>query len=652
MADERQKLQSFLKLIRDSFGQELDHGDIDLRDQCSAEMNRLVTEKELRDAIKDLDKENTGRGASLLDAIRKRSSKQKLLASPLDQQNTGQDNQNPADSNEAGSPAVTQHGRTGGEAHDAPKPPNNLKRPGIDLEETADYKRARAAGIEPRKAALPIVDKFSIYSGIGEDIQGGVIGRVATTNIDEQPEFFTRLSTPGTTSRTEAHIEAAEHLDRAHRAEGTKRKYHSTFRVGYEEDMRMFIKHYYRVDTEGVITFQIETVLDACIIAVHNDIKKAVTAFAKNKFTRQEFMLPLKQVTEPPNATLAVLIRAMASVAERQIKSIPEELAVLFNRSKLEETYLASTLSEEFTINTEAYEELFVNPENCLWRNSTQMDQYLKNLLLVFIEMRSKLMGDIEVDFLTRQTGWIYTAAAQQLIKGQQAQYALKCHVSAADVLLKFVKELPPAYACHSDEAKKKFIISAFTKVWQFAAVKTDDQIAKDAAATHKHSQARLHFPYNTAEQVAAAAAGNAAAEAAAKQATEAASRAAASAAAAAQRRQAPQHPKDKTVADIRRALEQKMKAKNIPIKKLKCPFGAECKFGDKCLRSHGSGYLVDGTKTVQENFKALETYCAEVNPQPPAVTTTAGAGAKAPGGKKKKRGGGKKSKKGVKTPT
>ena len=167
MADERQKLQSFLKLIRDSFGQELDHGDIDLRDQCSAEMNRLVTEKELRDAIKDLDKENTGRGADLLDAIRKRSSRQKLLASPLDQQNTGQDNQNPADSNEAGSPAVTQHGRTGGEAHDAPKPPNNLKRPGIDLEETADYKRARAAGIEPRKAALPIVDKFSIYSGIG-----------------------------------------------------------------------------------------------------------------------------------------------------------------------------------------------------------------------------------------------------------------------------------------------------------------------------------------------------------------------------------------------------------------------------------------------------------------------------------------------------
>ena len=58
MADERQKLQSFLKLIRDSFGQELDHGDIDLSDQCSAEMNRLVTEKELRDDIKDLDKEN------------------------------------------------------------------------------------------------------------------------------------------------------------------------------------------------------------------------------------------------------------------------------------------------------------------------------------------------------------------------------------------------------------------------------------------------------------------------------------------------------------------------------------------------------------------------------------------------------------------
>ena len=93
------------------------------------------------------------------------------------------------------------------------------------------------------------------------------------------------------------------------------------------------------------------------------------------------------------------------------------------------------------------------------------------------------------------------------------------------------------------------------------------------------------------------------------------------------------------------------MKAKNIPIKKLKCPFGTECKFGDKCLRSHGPGYVVDGTKTVQENFKALETYCAEVNQQPQAVTTTAGAGAKVPGGKKKKRGGGKKSKKGVKTP-
>ena len=120
MADERQKLQSFLKLIRDSFGQELDHSDIDLRDQCSVEMNRLVTEKELRDAIKDLDKEHTGEGASLLDAIRKRSSKQKLLASPLDQQKAEQDTQNPADDNKAGGLAVTQHGRSGGAAHDAP----------------------------------------------------------------------------------------------------------------------------------------------------------------------------------------------------------------------------------------------------------------------------------------------------------------------------------------------------------------------------------------------------------------------------------------------------------------------------------------------------------------------------------------------------
>ena len=113
MEDERQKLQSFLELIRDSFGQELDHSDIDLRDQCSVEMNRLVTEKELKDAIKDLDKEHTGGGASLLEAIRKRSSKQKLLASPLDQQKAEQDAQNPANGNEAGGSAATQHGRTG-----------------------------------------------------------------------------------------------------------------------------------------------------------------------------------------------------------------------------------------------------------------------------------------------------------------------------------------------------------------------------------------------------------------------------------------------------------------------------------------------------------------------------------------------------------
>ena len=113
MADEPQKLQSFLKLIRDSFGQELDHNDIDLRDQCSVEMNRLVTEKELRDAIKDLDKEHTGGGASLLDAIRKRSNKQKLIASPLDQQEAEQVFQNSAGNDEAGGSAVTQHGRLG-----------------------------------------------------------------------------------------------------------------------------------------------------------------------------------------------------------------------------------------------------------------------------------------------------------------------------------------------------------------------------------------------------------------------------------------------------------------------------------------------------------------------------------------------------------